>query len=242
MESRRSATDTLLKLSQGWAEYIRTTFARKSCSCDDPRSLILCSRKATRERSVPDIQPVLIGQNYLIFPLTEHDREELYIAANDPFLWEQHPEKNRWKRSVFDFYFDALVAAPGSVVFVCEKDIRVVGCSRIYQAPNALDEWSIGSTFIERALWGGGANLELKTLMLNHLFKTEERVWFHIDRDNIRSQKATAKLGAVASGECYADIIGTGQQAHYLNFVLHRETWKRNQRTTTCREEPQQSL
>ena len=216
---------------------MRAKLARKSCYCGDPGLLIVLPEKL-RERSVPDIQPILLGQNYLVFPLTEADREELYRAASDPVLWEQHPAKNRWKRSVFNVYFDALVATPGSVVFVCEKDLRVVGCSRIYQAPNALNEWSIGFTFIERALWGGGANLELKSLMLNHLFKTEERVWFHIDRDNIRSQKATAKLGAVASGECYADIIGTGQQAHYLNFVLHRETWKRTQSTTTCREEP----
>ena len=84
---------------------------------------------------------------------------------------------------------------------------RIVGCSRYYEAPNAPGEWSVGFTFIEKRLWGGAANMALKTLMLDHLFITEPRVWFHIGKDNIRSQK------------------GTGNAEAFLTFRLDAAAW-----------------
>jgi len=63
--------------------------------------------------------------------------------------------------------------------------------------------------------------------MLDHLFTTEERVWFHIGKDNVRSQKGTAKLGAVPAGECWGDPLATGQMQYFLSFVLSRDNWGR---------------
>lgn len=174
-----------------------------------------------------DIQPILVGRDYRIRPLREEDRDRLYLAARDPLIWEQHPSKSRHQRNVFDEHFTALVAAGGTMAFEVRSSGRLVGCSRFYKSPNAPDEWSIGFTFIERSLWGGAANFALKTLMLDHLFESEDRVWFHIDRENIRSQKGTMKLGAIPAGECRANLLETGQMQHYLGFVLSRERWAR---------------
>ena len=174
-----------------------------------------------------DIAPILVGPDYRIRPLVEGDRDKLYLAARDPLIWEQHPARTRHQRNVFDEYFSSLIASPGSVAFELKASGRIVGCSRFYLAPNAPDEWSIGFTFIERNLWGGGANFALKTLMLDHLFTTEERVWFHIGKDNVRSQKGTAKLGAVPAGECLGDPLATGQMQYFLGFVLSRDNWGR---------------
>ena len=62
--------------------------------------------------------------------------------------------------------------------------------------------------------------MALKTLMLDHLFITEPLVWFHIGKDNIRSQKGTGKLGAVAATTCHADLLGTGISEEFLTFRL----------------------
>ena len=59
--------------------------------------------------------------------------------------------------------------------------------------------------------------------MLDHAFETVERVWFHIGPDNIRSQKATAKLGAVFARD---ERINIGRMAdQYRTFRLDREVW-----------------
>ena len=181
-----------------------------------------------------DTAPLLVGPDYRIRPLLEGDRDALYLAARDPMIWEQHPAGNRHQRNVFDPYFSALRAAGGAVVFEAKSTGRLIGCSRFYEAPDAPKEWSIGFTFIERALWGGKANFEVKRLMLNHLFQTETRVWFHIDKDNIRSQKGTAKLGAVAAGSCVADLLGTGVTSPYLSFLLTKSAWHSSAKRTAA--------
>ncbi len=172
-----------------------------------------------------DIQPILVGPDFRIRPLVAADRDNLYIAARDPLIWEQHPARNRHQRNVFDGYFSALVAAGGALAFEERPGGRIVGCSRHYEAPNAPGEWSVGFTFIERRLWGGAANMALKTLMLDHLFITQPRVWFHIGKDNIRSQKGTGKLGAVADGRCHADLLGAGNAEAFLTFRLDAAAW-----------------
>ena len=174
-----------------------------------------------------DIEPILVGPDYRIRPLVENDRDSLFLVARDPLIWEQHPARTRHQRNVFDDYFTSLTATPGSVGFEIKQSGRLIGCSRFYRAPDAPDEWAIGFTFIERALWGGAANFAMKTMMLDHLFTTEARVWFHIDKNNIRSQKGTAKLGAVPAGDCWGDPLGTGQMQHFLSFVLSRRDWER---------------
>lgn len=84
-----------------------------------------------------NIQPILVGPQFRIRPLVEADRDNLYIAARDPLIWEQHPARNRHQRNVFDGYFSALVAAGGALAFEERPGSKIIGCSRYYAAPNA---------------------------------------------------------------------------------------------------------
>jgi len=52
------------------------------------------------------IQPTLENENVRLVPLQEADFEALYEVASDPKVWEQHPNKDRWKREVFKTFFD----------------------------------------------------------------------------------------------------------------------------------------
>jgi hypothetical protein len=52
----------------------------------------------------PNIQPILENESVILYPLKAEDFEELYHAASDPLVWEQHPNKDRWKREVFQSY------------------------------------------------------------------------------------------------------------------------------------------
>ena len=43
------------------------------------------------------IQLILEKEKVTLYPLQENDFEELYSIASDPEIWEQHPNKDRWK-------------------------------------------------------------------------------------------------------------------------------------------------
>lgn len=171
-----------------------------------------------------DPQPDLKGPNLNLRPMRGEDRAGLYAAASDPLIWEQHPAKTRHQRDVFDPYFDMLLRAGTTLVLRENETNEIVGCSRFYVAPDVPGSISIGYTFLVRRLWGGPANREMKTLMLTHAFRHYDAVWFHIGEDNIRSQKGTAKLGAVY--QYTADLDLGGGPSPTVCMRLDRAAWK----------------
>jgi RimJ/RimL family protein N-acetyltransferase len=141
-----------------------------------------------------DLQPVLRGELLELRPLRAADFDALYAAANDPLIWEQHPEHDRWKPEVFARYFDGAMASGGAFAIVERGTGRIVGSSRY--AHLRADEVEVGWTFLERRFWGGRYNAELKRLMLGHAFRFVPRVVFVVGERNLRSRKALEKLGA----------------------------------------------
>ncbi|HWC15861.1 MAG TPA: GNAT family N-acetyltransferase, partial [Terriglobales bacterium] len=124
------------------------------------------------------------------------DFDALFQAASDPLIWEQHPEPDRYKREIFQRYFDSGIASGGAVVVIDRKSGRVIGSSRYHDFKPEASEIEIGFTFLEREFWGGAYNGELKSLMLDHAFRFVDRVVFVVGENNLRSQKALEKIGA----------------------------------------------
>lgn len=170
-----------------------------------------------------DDQPNLSNDVLELKPLVSSDFDALYSAADHPKTWEGHPAKNRHEMEIFRNYFEFLLVAGGALTIRDLKSGTMIGCSRFYVAPDVPDMISIGFTFINHAYWGGKTNRHLKSLMLAHAFKTFDEVWFHIDPTNIRSQKATAKLGA----ECIADreLNLAGNPAQWKCWRLRKQDW-----------------
>jgi RimJ/RimL family protein N-acetyltransferase len=170
-------------------------------------------------------QPVLEGETLRLRPLAADDFEALHKAASDPAIWAGHPAKERWKVEMFRPYFDFLLKAGGTLVVISRDEDRIVGCSRYYESADAPGDIGIGFTFLECSQWGGDTNFEMKNLMLSHAFQSFERVWFHIDPSNIRSQKATVKLGAVFAHDAMLDIVGNGAPVAWKCYCLTGEAW-----------------
>ena len=101
---------------------------------------------------------------------------------------------------------------------------QVIGCSAFYTDTNALSRLSIGFTFLIRAQWGGLTNRVVKGLMLDHVFGHSTEAWFHISPENLRSQAATRKLGAVLTHEDQINL-GSGLQT-WRCYCLTNEAWK----------------
>jgi RimJ/RimL family protein N-acetyltransferase len=51
------------------------------------------------------LQPTLENENLKLIPLQESDFERLYAVASDPEVWAMHPNKERYKREVFQNFF-----------------------------------------------------------------------------------------------------------------------------------------
>src|SRR5207245_4277833 len=115
-----------------------------------------------------DLQPSLTGSLVQLRPLELEDFPALFVAASDPLIWEQHPEPDRYKREVFQRFFDGAIASKGAFAVVERASGRVIGSSRYWNLKPAESEVEIGWTFLERAFWGGTYNAELKALMLDH--------------------------------------------------------------------------
>ena len=159
-------------------------------------------RSVKRAIEVPNWRPQLAGARVRLRPLREADRDPLHAAASDPLVWEQHSERNRHERPVFDRFFDAALAlgdspaAGGALVAEDAASGRIIGSSRYYDWNPAGASVVIGYTFLERAQWGTGANREMKRLMLEHAFRWARTAWFHVSPGNLRSRRALEAIGA----------------------------------------------
>jgi len=118
-------------------------------------------------------------------------------VAKDPLIWEQHPCSDRWQPNKFDLFFQQSLESQGALVVTENSSSNIIGSSRfkpIAGHPNAVE---IGWSFLARRYWGGTYNRAVKQLMLDHALASVEHVIFYIGIDNIRSQKAVEKIGAM---------------------------------------------
>ncbi len=161
-------------------------------------------------------------------PMGADDLPALTLAAGDPGIWVGHPDPGRWQAEVFATYVATQLAAGGAMTLrkTVEREAagRVIGMSRFYATSDTPNGICIGYTFLTRDHWGGGTNFELKRLMLDHLFGSVPEAWFHIGQSNIRSQRATAKLGAERMETMRLDL-GAGP-AEWVRMRLDHAVWR----------------
>lgn len=182
-----------------------------------------------------DNLPTLEGPTLLLRPLLGSEFESLHAAAADPAIWEQHPEPTRHLREVFATFFRQGVEH-GALAVVDRATGSVVGSSRYYNADLAEGEVSIGFTFLARSHWGGAANLEMKTLMLDHAFGSFRRVWLHIGLENHRSRKAARKIGAIHSHDGPVTIYGATRESAW--YRIDSSTWNAPTKNVTLPRSP----
>ena len=109
-----------------------------------------------------DLQPTLIGTTLTLRPVVETDFEALYEAASDPAIWEQHPDRLRFKRDIFrSRFFVGALESKGALVIIDNTSQQLIGSSRYYEWSPEKRELAIGYTFLRRSHWGNGTNTEI---------------------------------------------------------------------------------
>jgi N-acetyltransferase len=168
-----------------------------------------------------DLRPHLKGELLELRPLTPNDWEELFAVASDSLIWEQHPERDRYREDVFRIFFKDALESGGAFVIIDRKTQQFIGSTRFYGYDPAKSEIEIGWTFLARKYWGGRYNAEMKQLLLNHAFKFVESVVFFVGEENVRSQKAMEKVGAIRVGTA-TRTYGNRPPSQNVRYVIRK--------------------
>jgi len=141
----------------------------------------------------------IVGRIVTLEPIAEAHRDGLREAA------EREPQIHRFTNMYtlgFDGWFDQALANDSEVPFVVHVDGRPVGSTRYLNIEPAHRRTEIGWTWLERAQWGTGANVETKYLLLRHAFEDwgAMRVEFKTDARNLRVRGALLGVGATFEG------------------------------------------
>lgn len=172
-----------------------------------------------------DLQPILENQIVKLIPLKEDDFETVYQVASDPLIWEQHPNKDRYKREVFVNFFEGAIRSKGAFLIIEKATGKCIGSTRYYDLDLNNKSVLIGYTFYGRKFWGSTFNPMVKKLMLDYAFQFVDKVFFHIGAQNIRSQKAIERLGATKI--CEMEVAYHGEPEK-LNFEYMIEKTVKN--------------
>ena len=171
-----------------------------------------------------NIQPQLENDLVILEPLNQNDFENLYSAAADPKVWEQHPNKNRYKREVFQTFFDGAIQSKGAFKIIDKQTNQVIGSSRFYDFDDKDLSILVGYTFYATNSWGKGTNPSVKKLMFDYIFQFVDKIYLHVGANNIRSQIAVQRLGCTKIQE---ELVAYYGEEPKLNFVyeMTKETW-----------------
>jgi len=174
-----------------------------------------------------DLQPTLENDILRLEPLSPTHFEALYKVASDPLIWEQHPQPDRYKREVFQNYFEGAILSGGALLIRKIETNEIIGATRFYDYNPSKNSILIGYTFYGRMYWGTNYNKAVKGMMLDYAFKFVDEVYFHIGSKNIRSQIAIERLGAIKVEEL---LIAYHGEVATLNFVfrIEKSLWKLN--------------
>jgi RimJ/RimL family protein N-acetyltransferase len=141
----------------------------------------------------------LVGRLVRVEPIEERHRDGLREAA------EREPQIHRYTNMYtlgFERWFDLALESEREVPFVVVVDGRPVGSSRYLNVEPAHRRTEIGWTWLERAQWGTGANVETKYLLLCNAFDGwgAMRVEFKTDARNLRVRGALLGVGGRFEG------------------------------------------
>ena len=170
------------------------------------------------------IQPTLENDIVKITPLQQCDFDRLYEVASDPEVWAMHPNKERYKKEVFQNFFQGALASGGAFVITDKNSGEVLGSTRFYDYNENDETILIGYTFYGTKSWGKNINSSVKKMMLDYIFQYVDKVIFHVGKDNIRSVKAMNKLGAENIGELEVAYFGEASKMNVV-FEITKNNW-----------------
>jgi RimJ/RimL family protein N-acetyltransferase len=166
-------------------------------------------------------------------PLTRKHLPSLESVAFDDRIWRYMMTRVTTPADLESWFEAAMKAKEASLpqmpwVTVLKNDNRVVGSTRFIDLDLQNRTVEIGHTWITPELHQKGVNPEAKLLQLQYAFDTLglNRVALKTHHENLQSQQAMKKLGAVYEGTFRNHyIMPDGSLRHSVWFSITKEEW-----------------
>src|SRR6185437_4174411 len=176
--------------------------------------------------------PVLEGMSVRLEPMTLEHLTALEKVAFDERIWRYMPVSIKTPEDLREWVEKALrLREAGTTlpwVTVSKSDNRVIGSTRFFDLDRAHRTAELGHTWLTPELHGAGLNAEAKLLQLTYAFEdlNLRRVALKTHHENLQSQKAMRKIGAVEEGRFRNHyIMPDGSQRHSVWFSIIQEDW-----------------
>jgi RimJ/RimL family protein N-acetyltransferase len=173
-----------------------------------------------------DLRARLTGRLVVVEPLSAEHESGLMEAGRDTNLFQWLPDDLSGSRDRFRAWLTASLEACHTgrevafAILVADTG-KVVGSTRFLEIRLEHLRVEIGWTWLARAVWGTGINVESKLLLLGHAFEVVgcRRVEFKTDARNERSRGALEALGARFEGTLRKHMVvqqgGARDSAYY---------------------------
>ncbi|HUZ94457.1 MAG TPA: GNAT family protein [Edaphobacter sp.] len=176
--------------------------------------------------------PVLEGTRIRLEPMTLEHLASLEKVAFDDRIWRYMPVSIKTPADLREWAEKALrLQEAGTTlpwVTVLKSENRIIGSTRFFDFEPAHQTAELGHTWLTPEFHGAGLNAEAKLLQLTYGFEQLglRRVALKTHHENLQSQKAMRKIGAVEEGRFRNHyIMPDGSQRHSVWFSIIREEW-----------------
>lgn len=176
--------------------------------------------------------PLLEGTRIRLEPLALTHLAGLEAVAFDDRIWRYMPIAMKTPDDLRNWLGNALrLTEAGTTVAwatVLKSEDRVVGSTRFSDLDRTHETAELGHTWLSPEFHGAGLNAEAKLLQLTYAFEELKlrRVALKTHHENVQSQKAMRKIGAVEEGRFRNHfIMPDGSQRHSVWFSIIREDW-----------------
>ncbi|MDA1353735.1 MAG: GNAT family protein [bacterium] len=149
----------------------------------------------------------LTGESYELRSVTETDLDGIIACGLRANVWDvvKAPDVDldtHVRQYVLALWKDHQQGASFAYVIRKIDTGEIVGSTRYYDVSPENKRLAIGYTWYHHSYWGSGINGDVKNLLLRQVFDDLgwNRVEFHVDARNGRSQAAMNKIGAVKEG------------------------------------------
>lgn len=167
-----------------------------------------------------------------LIPMELAHIEGIFKAAQDQRIWEHMSVDLTNKNSVNQYVQDAIRKRENETdfayVIISKKDQSIIGATWFLDISKQHQRFEIGSTWINPRYWRTNINTHCKYLLLKYCFEelNLNRVQIKTGHENIRSQKAIERIGAVKEGILRNHMIRKeGEIRHTVMYSIIGEEW-----------------
>ncbi len=176
--------------------------------------------------------PVLDGVKVRLEPLTEAHLPALEKVTYDDRIWRYMTKWVKTQDDLRSWINPALQAKAAGTslpwVTVLKSENRVIGSTRFADLDLTHRTVELGYTWLAPQYHGAGLNPEVKLLQLAYAFEDLKlnRVAFKTHHENLQSQAAMRKMGAIEEGTFRNHyVMPDGTQRHSVWFSIIRKDW-----------------